>query len=488
MPIDTSAITSIRQPDVMEAFARAQQMRGMQQENELRKLQMKEYELKAAEAERQAKNMNALRQLGVDSVRPGGSVTTNTGAVNVGGMELAGRDVTAQGPATFDRNAFVQGAYGIDPMMAQQMQSQFAQEDAASQERVLKLRKAMMDWDTAKLANFEKQTQMSAQLAVPLYEMEQQGASPEQLQQKYNETLMFASQNGLDVSQLPPQYQPGMAQQIMSLARDVNKAFEQPKAPTTVQTAEGVMQWGGKGWQKMGNLPKTVPAAVVIRNNGPGSNNSSDAKDIARAIIDGNQPPDINNLGRGDTGKVRGELARAGYNLTDALTDWKATQKRVASMNSTQQVRLSQAVDFTYHSLDVIDELYSEWLQVGPKSGYRVFNRASLVAAKNLPGRAGEVANALDAQINDLTAEMANVYMGGNTPTEQALKLASHNLKSEYNEQTFKRSIGLIRKNLQIRQNSIRNSSQSAGVGVNSYDQNQPPAQPQGGGDPLGIR
>jgi hypothetical protein len=221
--------------DPMEAYTRVAQLKGMQQENELRKLQMKEYELKAAEAQKQAQSQNALRELAMNSVRPGGSVTANTGAINVGGMELAGRDVTARGPATFDRNAFVQGAYGIDPMMAQQMQAQFAQEDAANQERVLKIRKATMDWDNAKLENFTKQTQMSAQLAFPLYEMEQQQASPEALQQKYNETLMTAKNAGLDVSKLPPQYQPGMAQQIMSLARDVNKAFEQPKTESVEQ-------------------------------------------------------------------------------------------------------------------------------------------------------------------------------------------------------------------------------------------------------------
>ena len=117
--------------------------------------------------------------------------------------------------------------------------------------------------------------------------------------------------------------------------------------------------------------------------------------------------------------------------------------------------------------LDKIQNLYAEWQQLAPTSGFKVLNRAALTAMKNLPGRAGAVATALDAQIADLTADLGNVYMGGNSPTDHALGLAGKNLQAEWNQQTFEEAIKQARANLKIRQNSILHSA-PVGVSANS--------------------
>lgn len=191
-----------------------------------------------------------------------------------------------------------------------------------------------------------------------------------------------------------------------------------------------------------------------------------DPKIIAQGIMNGHQPPDTKGLYRNGTA-VRAELERNGYDLMTAQRDWTAVQKHLSTLNGTQQERLRQAVSFTYDSLDQIEQLYDEWKREGAVSGVKLFNRASLAVSKNLPGKAGQAATLLEAQINDLTSELGTVYKGGNGSTDESLRLAGENLKGEWNEGTFKRGLDQIRKNLQIRRNSI-NNSQAAGVSADS--------------------
>lgn len=207
------------------------------------------------------------------------------------------------------------------------------------------------------------------------------------------------------------------------------------------------------------------------RMNPPGSSGSNimnrdDAKEIAQDIINGLQPPTLNGLYR-NAGPVRAELARQDFPLARAESDWKAIQKHLSTLNGAQQERLRQAITFTADSLDVIDGLYAEWKATGLQSGVKIFNKAALAAAKQLPGNAGATANTLQAQINDLTAELGTVYKGGNSSTDESLRLAAENLKADWNEETFNKAMKTIRTNLRIRKNSIM-TSEAVGVSANS--------------------
>jgi hypothetical protein len=205
---------------------------------------------------------------------------------------------------------------------------------------------------------------------------------------------------------------------------------------------------------------------------------ASDAKAIADAIAHGDQPPTTTGLYR-NAAKVRAELAKQGFNLAQAESDWHATQKHLATLNGAQQERLRQAVSFTSDSLGIIEGLYDQWQKTGKTSQWKIFNKASLATAKQLPGEPGNIAHRLEAQINDLTSELGTVYKGGNSSTDESLKLAAKNLEADWNEKTFKDSIGQIRKNLEIRMNSIRHS-QPAGVSANSpyIPSNEKPEKP----------
>jgi hypothetical protein len=190
------------------------------------------------------------------------------------------------------------------------------------------------------------------------------------------------------------------------------------------------------------------------------------AKDIADAIEMGDQPPTTTGLYK-QGAAVRAELARRKVPLAKMEMDWKATQKYVATLNGPQQTRLREDITSVSDSLDKVQKLYDEWKKLAPQSGYKVLNRGTLAAMKQLPGRPGAVAQALETQIADTTAGLGTIYMGGNSPTDHSLELASKSLSSDWNDDTFTEGMKQAKANVKIRQNSITHSL-PAGVSANS--------------------
>lgn len=201
----------------------------------------------------------------------------------------------------------------------------------------------------------------------------------------------------------------------------------------------------------------------------------TDAKDIADAIENGDQPPTLQGLYR-NAAPVRAELARRGVPLAKMETDWKATQKYIGTLNGSQQVRLRQAVETASESVDKISDLYQQLQKAAPTGGFKAWNKGVLATAKQLPGTAGSLATNLEAQIADLTSELGNVYMGGNSPTDHSLSLAGKNLSGDWNKQTFEDAIKQIKLNIKIRQNSISHGAPS-GIGASQYFQGGQTAQ-----------
>lgn len=205
----------------------------------------------------------------------------------------------------------------------------------------------------------------------------------------------------------------------------------------------------------------------------------SDPKDIADAIARGEQPPTLTGLYR-NAAPVRAELARQGYPLAKATEDWTATQKYLGTLNGQQQVRLRQAIGFTSSSLDLVEDLAKQW----DAGGFPVLNAAQLALAKNgaLGPKAQQIATKLSAQVADLTSELGTVYKGGNSSTDESLKLAAQNLSTNWSRDTLLENINQIRKNLAIRQNSMK----LAGVaGVNEGNPYTPPSNTQPHATPV---
>ena len=263
---------------------------------------------------------------------------------------------------------------------------------------------------------------------------------------------------------------PGYGQRVVNpgdtvLGPDNQVVYQAPTKPPPPPTG---YQWAD---------PNDPSKGVTAIKNGP-ADDSGDAAAIADAIARGEQPPTTTGLYHLGA-PVRANLARRGYDLATAQQDYTATQRRLASMNSTQQVRLQQAVDFTNESLGTIEDLAKQW----DGGQFPILNKANLVLAMNgaYGQQAASLATRLNQQINDMTSELANVYMGGNSPTDHAMQLAGSNLSADWSKQTLLDAVGQIRKNLTYRANSMR-SVQTQGIPNSQYNPMDAPSQqpPQG--------
>lgn len=198
-----------------------------------------------------------------------------------------------------------------------------------------------------------------------------------------------------------------------------------------------------------------------------------DVKEAVTAMKEGKAPPMLPGRATKEYLATIAEARRQGFDIASAATDWTATQKHIATMNGAQQLRLSQAINTLPDMLDKVDTLASKW-----KGGrFPILNSANLKAAKaGVYGQdVASVANQLDAQIADVTADLGNVYMGGNSPTDHALGLAGKSLSGEWSEKVLHDMTNLARDNVKVRKNSIANTGVAGASATNPYG-NQPPA------------
>lgn len=184
-----------------------------------------------------------------------------------------------------------------------------------------------------------------------------------------------------------------------------------------------------------------------------GAQQLSDVAESVKGMKDGTIPPQLPGRASKDYTAIMAEAHRQGYDLAKAAQDWQAQQKYLATLNGAQQTRLRQAIRFTTDSLDVIDDLNTQW-----KGGrFPMLNKANLALAKNgaLGKEAQAIATKLDAQIADLVSELGTVYKGGNSSTDESLKLAAKNLSADWSQSQLASAVDLARQNLKIRANSM---------------------------------
>lgn len=227
---------------------------------------------------------------------------------------------------------------------------------------------------------------------------------------------------------------------------------------------------------KRSEAPKVtvVPpgSSVVDRSGKPLASAGAAGGDLISQTADGIEkgiaPPDMKGLGRLRV-PVQAELAKRGFNLSQANLDWQATQKHLATLNSGGQERLNQAINFVSDTIPVIRHLYNDWQQEAGSSGFKLLNKATLATMKQLPGKAGATAQALETQINDFVSELGTVYKGGGTSTDKSLGMAASNLAADWNPETFNAALNLAEKNIAIRKNSVASSQVHGASGGNPY-------------------
>jgi hypothetical protein len=198
---------------------------------------------------------------------------------------------------------------------------------------------------------------------------------------------------------------------------------------------------------------------------GEGATNVSDA---VAGMKEGTLPPILPGRATKDYVKLLSEARRQGYDLAGAATDWTATQKHIASLNSTQQLRLNEAIGQLPELLDTVESLGKQWKA---NAKLPILNKANILLAKNgaMGPEAASIANRLSTQIADVTADLGTVYMGGNSPTDHALKLAGTALNENWDEKVLTDMVNQARQNVRIRQNSIRNTGVAGASATNPY-------------------
>jgi hypothetical protein len=185
------------------------------------------------------------------------------------------------------------------------------------------------------------------------------------------------------------------------------------------------------------------------------------SKNVVQGVLDGTLPPDPAFFGRGMIrAKVLGDLSAAGYDTKAAIKDWKSVNRLILTLGGPQQTRLRQATDTAFHSLGVIEELNDRLQRQIPRGAIEELNAASLVLA--VRGQFGPEASAtarqMQEQIAIVAGEIANVVMGGNSPTEKSMELAQQTLSGDWSQSDLRATIATGRLNLRIRRNSIINT------------------------------
>jgi hypothetical protein len=211
----------------------------------------------------------------------------------------------------------------------------------------------------------------------------------------------------------------------------------------------GVDASGNPTLVPVGNVPK---GSVVMKAD---PSQTQAAKDeialIAEGIKSGNQPPDLKGLYRKGAA-VKAALQKEGFDLTKAQTDWIGTQAYFKNVNSTQQVRLGQAIESVVSSIPEIKKLNDEF----GRTGWTPTNWVQLKAAlTGTDPTKRDVATKYVTQLNLMKDETAQAFMAGGVPTEQALKMTNEIFNPVYGSKQLTAALDQIAFNFNIRKNAI---------------------------------
>lgn len=272
---------------------------------------------------------------------------------------------------------------------------------------------------------------------------------------------------------------------------DIGKAEADLKAGRISQSDFDLVKSKGSGFRPLTDPAERAAAGIPAEDStgyqrGPdgriypigsgglsGSVDQSQATAIADGIERGDVPPTAIARNSKYNAPVTAKLAARGVNLAEMTTDWTATQRHYAALNSTQQTRLRQNISTVKGTLQTVRDLAEEW----NAGGYPILNAANRKLAEQgaLGPDANRIVTLLGAQIADVTGEMGSVLMGGNSPTDHAMDLAAKNLSADWSYPTIKAALDQFEKNIAFRENAIA-AVGTAGVTNSQYNYDQPPS------------
>lgn len=187
----------------------------------------------------------------------------------------------------------------------------------------------------------------------------------------------------------------------------------------------------------------------------------TDNEAIADAIAEGKFPPDVSQFSRYSAGPIASILTKKhGFDLFKAQTDYKAFQRHWATLNTGVQKRLQQSIQNAYGTAGVLDELNAKLSTLAPRFRQTPLNRLAQIAQAE--GLGSDEAAATVTQLRGLAEtlrfELANVYMGGGVPTDQAQRKAANIIDPSVSPARLTAQIALARRELNIRQQAINSA------------------------------
>jgi hypothetical protein len=232
----------------------------------------------------------------------------------------------------------------------------------------------------------------------------------------------------------------------------------------------------------------TVPKNAKVYTAGQGgATPQADIEQITQDIQSGSTPPDLSQVSSyRDRSRVTAQIGRSGLDLSKLQTDWKAMQTAVKSANSSQQLRMRQALSSVQGGVSSLRQLNDEF----KRTGWTPANGAMLkLALTGTDPTKRDIATRYITQINAMRDELAQGFMGGGVPSETAFKLTNEILNPVYGSRQFSAAIDQLETNLGIRLNAV-NSLQPLTAGEMSpqYQRmNQPTGVTPGLSQPTGT-
>lgn len=197
------------------------------------------------------------------------------------------------------------------------------------------------------------------------------------------------------------------------------------------------------------------PHARVFSTGQAGTTPQTDIESAVQGIMKGDIAPDGTQVSYRDRTRVSGELERKGINSVKLQSDWIAIKTATKSMNNPQQLRMRQALESVQQSIPQLRQLSEEF----DRSNWRPVSSTQLrLALTGTDPSKRDLATRYIAQIRLMQDELAQGFMGGNSPTDRAFNLTVDILDPKYGGKQMSAALDQLETNLGIRMNAIRST------------------------------
>jgi hypothetical protein len=241
--------------------------------------------------------------------------------------------------------------------------------------------------------------------------------------------------------------------EVVAKGQPVPEPYRAP-VPYTTRDAQGRETTVYVPPEQRTTMPPAVKEPLPARPSAAYQFSTEEVERIADEVETGSQEPDLPKTTLGY--RVRDALAKRGYNLSKALTEWNATQRFWGAQNEATQSEIRRVATETEQALMDLESLSGQWQ--GP--GFPLISAANISLATR--GGLGPEKQKLAADIGGASLAVANGLQklsagGGDTEANKALQEVSATLGGNWDNASFRSAMAKAKGFLGYRVNAIRN-------------------------------